>query len=231
MPQIFLAHARALQVPSREAFSPRRHPSHDVPRFRLLPDGEIVRRSLVLLAVKRAGALQGVIQRTSRKDAVLVVIVVLSDIEVDASVAFVGIAGREDSLDSLDLFDDVAGSPGLDGRRSHIQHPHRFVIAQGVGLDNFHRLQLLEPCLLCDLVLPVIRIVLQVAHIGDVPDVTDLVAQMSEEFEEHVICHSRSGMSQMGISVDGRTADVHSYVTGIHRDEEFFLTRQGICQK
>ena len=152
------------------------------------------------------------------------VIVVLSDIEVDASVAFVGIAGREDSLDSLDLFDDVAGSPGLDGRRSDIQHPHRFVIAQGVGLDNFHRLQLLEPCLLCDLVLSVIRIVLQVAHIGDVPDVTDFVAQMSEEFEKNVICHSRPGMSQMGISVDGRAADVHPYVTGIHRDEELFLT-------
>ena len=65
---------------------------------------------------------------------------------------------------------------------------------------------------------------LQVAHIGDVPDVTDLVAQMSEEFEEYVICHSRSGMSQMGIPVDGRAADVHPYVTGIHRDEELFLT-------
>ena len=60
--------------------------------------------------------------------------------------------------------------------------------------------------------------------------IDDLVAEMLEEFEEHVICDSRSCMTEVSVSVNRRSADIHTHMTRMNRHEKFFLMRKRICQ-
>ena len=69
---------------------------------------------------------------------------------------------------------------------------------------------------------------LQVADIRDVPDVADLVAEMFQEAEQDVVRDAGTGVSEMGVAVDSRPADVHADMAGIDRNEEFFFPGQGI---
>ena len=97
------------------------------------------------------------------------------------------------------------------------------MIAQCICLHDFHRLQLLQAGLLCNLVLALIGIMLQMAHIGDVADIAHLVAQMFEKLEQHVIGHAGSGMAEMGVAIHGRAANIHTHVSRMDRDEQFFF--------
>ena len=149
--------------------------------------------------------------------------IVLRHIEINRTVALVRISGLKNLLHSLDLLDDMARSPRLNGRRSHIQHTHCLIVPERIGLHHLHRFDLLKPGLLCNLVLTLVGIVLQMAHISDIPHETDLVAQMPEELEKHIISHSRPGVAEMGVAVNGRAADIHTDVSRMHRNEKFFL--------
>ena len=100
-----------------------------------------------------------------------------------------------------------------------------------ICLDNLHRFQLLEACFLCNLILSLVGIMLQVSYVSDVTDIAYLVAEMFQEFEKHIVSHSRTGVPQMGVAVDGRAADIHAYVTGINGNEKLLFTGKGICQK
>ena len=97
------------------------------------------------------------------------------------------------------------------------------MIAQCICLHDFHRLQLLQSGLLRDLVLALISIMLQVAHVGDIADIAHLVAKMFEELEQHVIGHAGSGMAEVGVAIHGRTANIHTHVSRMDRDEQFFF--------
>ncbi len=98
------------------------------------------------------------------------------------------------------------------------------MIAEGTCLGDFHRLQLFEPSLFCDFVLALVCIMLKMSDVGYVPDIADLISEMLEEFDEYVICHSRSCMSQMGVSIDRRTADIKAYMSFIYRLEQLFFS-------
>ena len=132
---------------------------------------------------------------------------------------------------ALDLLDDVSRSSRLYGWRRHVQQAHRLVVAERVGLHNLHRLKLFQPCLLGDLVLSLVGVVLKVSHVGDVPHVADLVAKMPEQFEKHIVGYSRTGVSEVSLSVDRRPADVHSHVSRLDRLEKLFRSSKSICQK
>ena len=93
------------------------------------------------------------------------------------------------------------------------------MVTESVALDNLHGLKLLQTGLLADLVLSFVSIMLEVTHVRYVPDVTDLVAKMTEELEQHIIGHARAGMAKMGISVHGRAADIHSDMPFVDRNE------------
>ena len=112
------------------------------------------------------------------------VLVVLLDVEVDAAVALVGIAVVKDLLDERLLFDDVACGVRLDAWGQAAQRVHRLVEAVGVVLRHLHRLELFQSGLLGNLVLALVSVVLQMAHVGDVADVAHLVAQVLEVAEE-----------------------------------------------
>ena len=100
----------------------------------------------------------------------------------------------------------------LDGRRQHVQRRHVAMITVGVELHDLHRLELFEPCFLRYLVFSFIGIVLKVSDIRDITDVAYLVAEVLQVAIEDIECDSRTGMSQMGISIHGRAADIHAYV-------------------
>ena len=214
-------------MPAREAFAPRRRPVHNVLRLSLFPKGKIVRGAFVALAVEFARTFEGVLEIASAEHSVVMVGVVLAHVEVDAAVALVSIARVEYLLHGLNLLDYMPAGARLDRRRCHIEQAHGLMVAQGVGLHDFHGLELLQPCLLCDFVLALVSIVFEMAHIGDVTHIAHLVAQVAQQFAEHIEGYSRAGVSQMGITVNCRTADIHPGVTGINRLED--LLAVGHC--
>ena len=146
--------------------------------------------------------------------------VVLLHIEIYASVALVGITRVENLLNGFNLLQNMAGGTRLDGRRGDIELAHSLVIAQSISLHHLHRLQLLEAGLLCNLILALIGIVLKMTYIGDVPHISDLIAKMPEQLAEHIVSHPGTGMAQMGFTINGRTADIHSHVTGMNGLEQ-----------
>jgi hypothetical protein len=102
------------------------------------------------------------------------------------------------------------------------------MVCEGASLYHFHRLKLLQTSLLCDLVLTLVSIVLKVSHVSDVAHITHLVAKVLEEFHEHVVGDSRTGVTEMCVTVNGRAADVKTNMSFVDRLENLFLSRKGI---
>jgi len=61
-----------------------------------------------------------------------------------------------------------------------------------------------------------------VTNIGNVADITDFITQMPEVAKNQVECDGRPGMSEMGITINGRPAYIHSNMWWIDRLKKFF---------
>ena len=116
----------------------------------------------------------------------------------------------------------------LDARRKHIESLHIVMIAVQVILNNLHRFELFDAGLLCNLVLAGIGIVLKMAYVGDVSDVSHLVTQMLKIAVEDIEGNRRTGVTQMGVAVHRRTADIHSRVPLVNGLEGLFDAAQRI---
>ena len=226
--EVLPSHGGALAVPSREAVAPGAGPAHDVLRLRALPQGEVGGIVLLLLTVQLAGGVEHVVEVAPRELAVVVVLVILCHVEVDRALALVGIAVGKDFLDELYLLDDVSRREGFDARREDVQLLHGLVVAVGIELCHFHRLELLQPCLLGNLVLSLVGVVLQVSHVGDVADVAHLVPQVLQVAEDEVERDGRARMPQVGVTVDGGTTDVHAHMRSMQGNELLLLAGQCI---
>ena len=99
------------------------------------------------------------------------------------------------------------------------------MVAVGIELHHLHRLELLQTGFLSDLILALIRIVLQVTYIRDIPYIAHLIAQILQIAVEQIKRDGRTGMPQMRIAVHGRTADIHAYVSLVKRFERFLKSR------
>ena len=84
-------------------------------------------------------------------------------------------------------------------------------------LGNLHGFKLLQPCLLGNLVISLVGIVFEMAHIGDVAYIAYLVADMLEIAEQDVEGDGRTGMAQMGVTIDGRSTDIHAHMGCVDR--------------
>ena len=104
--------------------------------------------------------------------------IVLYNIKVNAAVAFVGISVFQNFLYQFLLFNDMPRCMRLNTWRQNIQCMHSIVITIGVLLCNLHRFELLKPCLLLNLIIPLIGIMLQVPHVSDVTNITNLIPDM-----------------------------------------------------
>ena len=197
----------------------------------LFPKREVHLVPLFAHAVQLAAGIVYILQVTSREHAVVVVFVVLHHIEVHRAVRFVGIAIVHDLLDQLFLLNDMPRGMRFDAGRQHVELLHGLVEAIGVVLRHLHRLQLFESCLFGDFILTLVGIVLQMAHVGNVSYVAHLVAQMFEVTENEVESDGRTCMSQMGIAVNGRAANIHPHVSGIDGFEKFLAPCERVIKE
>ena len=116
----------------------------------------------------------------------------------------------------------------LNRRAQHAQRIHRLMIAVRVILCYLHRLQLLQPCLLGNLVLTLVGIMLQMAHVSDVTYIANLIAQVLQIAEHEVEGNGWTGMSKMGVTIDGWPTHIHTHIGGMKGLETLLLTRQRI---
>ena len=82
------------------------------------------------------------------------------------------------------LLDYVARGMRLDVGWQHVQPLHGAVVARQIVLHHLHGLKLLQASLLGYLVLAVVGVVLEMAHIGDVAHVAHFVARGLEIAEQ-----------------------------------------------
>ena len=96
------------------------------------------------------------------------------------------------------------------------------MIAVDVVLCHFHRLQLFQTGFLGDFVFTVIGIVFQMAYVGDVADIAYLIADVCQVAEQQVESDGRPCVSQVRVTVNGGTADIHANMWRMKRYEQFF---------
>ena len=102
------------------------------------------------------------------------------------------------------------------------------MIAVRIILGYLHGLQLLQSCLLGNLILSLVGIVLQMSYVGDVPYITYLIAQVLQIAEHQVEGDGRTGMPQMGVAIHRRTTHIHTHMGCIQRLEALLLPCQRI---
>ena len=56
---------------------------------------------------------------------------------------------------------------------------------------------------------------LQMAYVSDIAYITYFVSQVCKVTEKYIECDSRAGMSQMGVSIYGWSANVHPYMRSV----------------
>ena len=66
------------------------------------------------------------------------------------------------------------------------------------------------------------------ADVSDVAHIAHLVSKMAQELAEHVISHTRTGVAKVSVAIDGRSANIHPDVTGIHRLEDLLQVAHSI---
>jgi hypothetical protein len=94
----------------------------------------------------------------------------------------------------------------------------------GIFRDQLHRLELFEDGLFCDLVLCLAALFFEVAGIGDITDVPDLIAKMEQVTVDEIERNGGPGMPQMAFAADGWAAYIHAHMTGCDGSENLFLT-------
>jgi hypothetical protein len=67
-----------------------------------------------------------------------------------------------------------------------------------------------------------------VAHIRNIADVANLIAQILKEAEQDVIGNPGTGMAQMGVSIHGGAADIHAGVALVNGFEQFLVMGKSI---
>ena len=65
---------------------------------------------------------------------------------------------------------------------------------------------------------------LQVTDIGNVAHITHLVSEESEVTEKEVECNGGTCVPEMGIAIDRRSANIHTYMPFVEGAEILFLT-------
>ena len=102
------------------------------------------------------------------------------------------------------------------------------MVAVGIVLCHFHGLEVFEAGFLGDFVLAFVGIVFQVAHVSDVTNIAHFVAEVFQISEDQVKSDGRTGMAEMGVAVDGGSADIHAHMRGVQGFERLLAARKAI---
>ena len=195
-------------MPTGESVAPGGGPAHDVFRRGFFPKGEVKGIAFFVLSVQLPGIGKQLFHFPSGEFAVLVFFVVGFYVKIDAAVAFIGKSVLQNLFYEFLLLYDVTGGVRLDAWAQGVELLHVFMETVGIELDDFHRFQAVQLCLFFDFIFPVVAVVGQMPYVCDVADVSDFIPQVLQVSEKHVERDGRAGMSQMGITVNGRPANV-----------------------
>ena len=176
--EIFASHGRALAVPSGESLAPGRRPAHDVFGLRFFPQSEVHLVALLPYSVEFTAGVAHLLKITPRQHAVVEILIVFHHVEIDRSVAHIGISRVENLLYELNLLNNMSGGVGFDRGRQHIELLHGLIESVGVELRHLHRLELFDARLLGDFVFAFVCIMLQVADVSNVANVAHLVSNV-----------------------------------------------------
>ena len=139
-------------------------------------------------------------------------------LEVNIAFRFIGMAFFNQGLDESNNFLNIFHNSWMNGRRLNIELPGIFLesrdifISNGFGswtfgnrcLDNF------------------------VIDVSKVADIINLIPSILEITANGVKGYRATGVADMDIVIDGRTADIESYLPLFNRTENFLLSCQGI---
>ena len=112
-------------------------------------------------------------------------------------------------------------------------------VLSDININNYNLVEVIillvntmcQPSPLRNLVLPLVSIVLQVAHIRDVTHIAYLVAEVLQVAEENVEGDGWARVTEMWVTIDRRSTDIHTHIGAVERFKTFFLTRQRIINK
>ena len=194
----------------------------------LLPQGKVGLITLLAHTVELTTGILDILQRTTREDTILILLVIRLDIKIDRAIALVSKAVVKDLLHQLLLFDDMTRGMRFNRRTKHVQRIHRCMIAICVVLGNLHRLHLLQTGFLGNLILTLISIVLQMTHIRDVTNIPHFISQVLQIAKHQVESDGWTCMPQMGVAINRRTTDIHAHIRCMQRLETLLLPRQCI---
>ncbi len=153
-------------------------------------------------------------------------------VEIDAVGGAVGKALLFDAADELDLLGDVVGGPAPDVRLEDIQRAaDRAVKACGVELGDLPGGLAGAARAFFHFVFAGIGIRDQVADIGDVHHMFDLVTVEFQHPAQQIFEDIGAQVADMGVVVDGRAAGIQANFRGIERRELADSTGEGIKQR
>ena len=143
--------------------------------------------------------------------------------EVDRTVDHIGMAGRDQLFDLHNLLRDMPAGARNDVGPPHVEHVHVGEVAARVAFGQFHRMYAVEARLPHELVFAFIRVIGQMADIGDVLHIAHFVADVAQIAHCDIEADVTLGMADVRQAIDGRTADVDSHMVAMQGDEIFFL--------
>ena len=226
--EIFASHGCALAVPPWETIAPRRGPTHNVRRTGFFPKSKVHLMTLFAHAIEFSTRIADFFEIASRKNTIFIVFVVFHHVEIHRTIAFISITCCENLFHQFDLFDDVSRSMRFNRRRKHIELCHCRVETIGVELRHFHGFELIQSSFFRNFVLPLVGIVFQMPHIGDVAHIAYGISQVFEVTEEEVEGNSRTRVSEVCITINGGSTHIHANAAFVNGFEEFFGAREGV---
>ncbi len=210
--EVFTSHSCTLAVPPRISLAPRTWPAHNMLGSSFLPESKVHLVLLLANSIQFPAIIDHVGKIAMRKNPIFMVLVILFYIEINGTIADIGIPVVKDLLHQLFLFYDMACSMRFNRRRQYIKGFHGIMIAVGIVLGYFHRLKLFQTSFLLYFIITFICIVLQVTDIRNITHIAYLIPKMSEIPEYNIKSYCGTGMPEMRISIYGRTAYIHTYI-------------------
>ena len=147
------------------------------------------------------------------------VIGLLAGVEVDTVGSAIRVAVSLDVGDEFDLLADVVGGAAEDRRVLDVERAHVLEERAGIELRDFPRGLAGAPRTLFHLVLAGVGVGSEMAHVGDVHDVRNLVAVPFQHSPEQIFEQEGAEVPDVLVVVDGRAAGVEAGRTGLERLE------------
>ena len=205
-------HRRALNVPTRTPLAPRARPTRFA-RLGRLPQGKVARRAFATGRTPTFALL--LVGRTIAQTTVLRI---LRHVEKDIAIGRISEPLGDEFFDKGDDLVDVV----CRARHSvDLVDPQGLQIRHIIGRHLRSQLKHRDPLFAG----PYDQLII---HIGDVDDPSHLIAAMGQIAFDGIEDHRSNHVSDVGLGIDGRTAQIHSHFSGLDRPKRLLDLRQSV---